>query len=130
MARGRGLARSPFPLTVNENGAFVVWSKERELFRSRAFPPALKLKSASLPKTLAESPLKTALVAGRARACVWFILRPVKVRDMIRLIEKDGWIFHSQKGGHRQYVHRVKKGRVTFPVNQGTTSLQEHCGAS
>lgn len=37
----------------------------------------------------------------------------MKVREVIRLIEEDGWRFHSQKGSHRQYVHPVKRGRVT-----------------
>ena len=32
---------------------------------------------------------------------------------MIRLIEEDGWRYHSQKGSHRQYKHAVKSGRVT-----------------
>jgi predicted RNA binding protein YcfA (HicA-like mRNA interferase family) len=38
----------------------------------------------------------------------------VKVRDVIRLIEEDGWRFHSQKGSHRQYTHPFKRGRVTI----------------
>ena len=37
----------------------------------------------------------------------------MKVRDVIRLIEEDGWRFHSQVGSHRQYVHPAKPGRVT-----------------
>ncbi|HET8636809.1 MAG TPA: type II toxin-antitoxin system HicA family toxin [Acidobacteriaceae bacterium] len=34
---------------------------------------------------------------------------------MIKLIEADGWRFHSQKGSHRQFTHPTKKGRVTIP---------------
>jgi predicted RNA binding protein YcfA (HicA-like mRNA interferase family) len=37
----------------------------------------------------------------------------MKVRDVIRLLEQDGWRFHSQRGSHRQFVHPVKRGRVT-----------------
>ncbi|MGA7234518.1 MAG: type II toxin-antitoxin system HicA family toxin [Bryobacteraceae bacterium] len=37
----------------------------------------------------------------------------MKVREVIRAIEEDGWRFHSQKGSHRQYVHPAKRGRVT-----------------
>jgi len=37
----------------------------------------------------------------------------MKVREVIRAIEKDGWRFHSQKGSHRQYKHPFKAGRVT-----------------
>jgi predicted RNA binding protein YcfA (HicA-like mRNA interferase family) len=37
----------------------------------------------------------------------------VKVRDVIRLIEHDGWIQVRQAGSHRQYHHPVKSGTVT-----------------
>jgi predicted RNA binding protein YcfA (HicA-like mRNA interferase family) len=37
----------------------------------------------------------------------------MKVREIIQLIERAGWQFHSQKGSHRQYVHPTKPGRVT-----------------
>jgi predicted RNA binding protein YcfA (HicA-like mRNA interferase family) len=43
----------------------------------------------------------------------------VKVRDVIRLIEQDGWRFHSQKGSHRQYKHATKSGRVTVAGKLG-----------
>jgi predicted RNA binding protein YcfA (HicA-like mRNA interferase family) len=37
----------------------------------------------------------------------------MKVRDVIRLIEAEGWTFHRQKGSHRQYKHPTKPGKVT-----------------
>ena len=37
----------------------------------------------------------------------------MKVRDVIRLIENDGWRLTRQRGSHRQYVHAVKPGTVT-----------------
>jgi predicted RNA binding protein YcfA (HicA-like mRNA interferase family) len=43
----------------------------------------------------------------------------MKVRDILRLIEDDGWRFHSQKGSHRQFVHPVNRGRVTIPGKLG-----------
>jgi len=39
----------------------------------------------------------------------------VKVRDVIKLIERDGWLFDRQKGSHRQYEHPTKPGVVTIP---------------
>jgi predicted RNA binding protein YcfA (HicA-like mRNA interferase family) len=39
----------------------------------------------------------------------------MKVRDIIKLIEEDGWYWVKTKGSHRQYKHTVKKGRVTVP---------------
>ena len=38
---------------------------------------------------------------------------PITVRDIIRLIEEDGWYLEATKGSHRQFKHRNKVGRVT-----------------
>jgi predicted RNA binding protein YcfA (HicA-like mRNA interferase family) len=39
----------------------------------------------------------------------------MKVREIIRRIEADGWYRIKAKGGHRQYKHAEKPGRVTVP---------------
>ena len=39
----------------------------------------------------------------------------MKVREIIKLIEADGWYRIKSKGGHRQFKHSVKAGRVTVP---------------
>ena len=38
----------------------------------------------------------------------------MKVKEIIRMIEEDGWYFERQKGSHRQYKHPSKKGTVTI----------------
>ena len=38
----------------------------------------------------------------------------MKVRDAIRIIERDGSRLVNQEGSHRQYKHFDKKGRVTI----------------
>jgi predicted RNA binding protein YcfA (HicA-like mRNA interferase family) len=38
----------------------------------------------------------------------------MKVRDIIRKIEADGWYPVAQRGSHRQYKHPSKPGRVTI----------------
>mgnify|MGYP005781558819 CR=1 FL=1 len=38
----------------------------------------------------------------------------MKVKDLIKLIEQDGWFQVAQKGSHRQFKHKVKTGRVTI----------------
>jgi predicted RNA binding protein YcfA (HicA-like mRNA interferase family) len=38
----------------------------------------------------------------------------MKVRDVIKLIEADGWYLVVTKGSHRQYKHSTKAGRVTI----------------
>jgi len=37
----------------------------------------------------------------------------VKIRDIIKMLEQDGWVLVAQKGSHRQYKHPTKPGRVT-----------------
>ncbi len=38
----------------------------------------------------------------------------MKVRDIIKLIEADGWKLVKTKGSHRQYKNPEKPGRVTI----------------
>jgi predicted RNA binding protein YcfA (HicA-like mRNA interferase family) len=38
----------------------------------------------------------------------------MKVRDIIKLIESDGWYLVATHGSHRQYKHPTKSGRVTI----------------
>ena len=37
----------------------------------------------------------------------------VKFRELIRLIEEDGWRLVAQRGSHSQYEHPTKPGKVT-----------------
>jgi predicted RNA binding protein YcfA (HicA-like mRNA interferase family) len=38
----------------------------------------------------------------------------MKVRDVIKLVEEDGWYQVDMRGDHRQYKHPTKRGRVTI----------------
>ncbi len=38
----------------------------------------------------------------------------MKVRDLIRLVENDGWVHIGTRGSHRQFKHPLKSGRVTI----------------
>lgn len=42
---------------------------------------------------------------------------PMKPREIEKLILADGWVFKSQVGSHRSYVHPIKPGKVTIPVH-------------
>jgi predicted RNA binding protein YcfA (HicA-like mRNA interferase family) len=50
----------------------------------------------------------------------------VKVKEIIKIIEADGWYFSRQTGSHRQFKHPEKKGTVTIAgkpsddLNKGT----------
>lgn len=39
----------------------------------------------------------------------------MKVRDVIKMIENDGWALARTRGDHRQYKHPNKSGKVTLP---------------
>jgi predicted RNA binding protein YcfA (HicA-like mRNA interferase family) len=43
----------------------------------------------------------------------------VKVREVIKLIERDGWRFERQRGSHRIYRHPTKPGTVTIAGGRG-----------
>ncbi len=37
----------------------------------------------------------------------------MKVSDVLRLLQKDGWYLAGAKGSHRQFKHVTKPGRAT-----------------
>jgi predicted RNA binding protein YcfA (HicA-like mRNA interferase family) len=39
----------------------------------------------------------------------------MKVKEIIKLVEEDGWYLARTKGSHRQYKHQIKMGLVTIP---------------
>lgn len=43
----------------------------------------------------------------------------MKVRDIIKTIEADGWYLVVTQGSHRQYKHPTKPGRVTVAGHPG-----------
>lgn len=43
----------------------------------------------------------------------------MKIRDIIKMLETDGWILVVTKGSHRQYKHPEKSGRVTVAGHPG-----------
>jgi predicted RNA binding protein YcfA (HicA-like mRNA interferase family) len=39
----------------------------------------------------------------------------MKVRDLVGMLEEDGWYLARTRGSHRQYKHPRKPGIVTVP---------------
>jgi predicted RNA binding protein YcfA (HicA-like mRNA interferase family) len=54
----------------------------------------------------------------------------MKTKDIIRLLKTDGWYEVESKGGHRQYKHAVKPGRVTVPFHGGSAELPKFVAES
>ena len=42
---------------------------------------------------------------------------PITPKDMEKLILADGWMFKSQEGSHKNYIHPTKPGKVTIPFH-------------
>ncbi len=43
----------------------------------------------------------------------------MKVRDVIKMIERDGWYLVRTRGSHLQFKHPEKPGLVTVPGKPG-----------
>jgi predicted RNA binding protein YcfA (HicA-like mRNA interferase family) len=43
----------------------------------------------------------------------------MKVREVIRLLQDDGWLQVRQRGSHRQFKHSTKPGLVTVAGHPG-----------
>ena len=54
----------------------------------------------------------------------------MKVKEVIRLIEKDGWYLARQKGSHMQFKHPVKKGLITVACHKMSDDIAKGTEAS
>jgi predicted RNA binding protein YcfA (HicA-like mRNA interferase family) len=43
----------------------------------------------------------------------------MKMHEVIKLLEADGWYLVTTKGSHWQYKHPIKSGRVTIAGHSG-----------
>ena len=48
-------------------------------------------------------------------------MKRYKVRQVLELLRKDGWIIKKWNGDHRQLKHPVKKGKVTVNGKESDT---------
>ena len=44
--------------------------------------------------------------------------------ELIKIVLADGWYEVSSNGGHRQYKHSSKRGRVTIPYHKGIMDMK------
>lgn len=44
---------------------------------------------------------------------------PMKVREVIRLLEQNGWIEMRSRGSHRHFKHPKQRCVITVPGNEG-----------
>ncbi|MFP5205120.1 MAG: type II toxin-antitoxin system HicA family toxin [Acidobacteriota bacterium] len=43
----------------------------------------------------------------------------MKVRDVIKMVEQEGWKYLYSTGSHRHFKHPEKPGKVTIPGHPG-----------
>jgi predicted RNA binding protein YcfA (HicA-like mRNA interferase family) len=48
----------------------------------------------------------------------------MKFRDLIKLVQADGWQLHHQTGSHRQFRHPIKRVQSRLPGNLARTCRQ------
>jgi predicted RNA binding protein YcfA (HicA-like mRNA interferase family) len=53
----------------------------------------------------------------------------VKVREVLRLLDEDGWGIVATRGSHRQLKHPTKPGRVTV-AGKGSDDLHPKTATS
>jgi predicted RNA binding protein YcfA (HicA-like mRNA interferase family) len=46
---------------------------------------------------------------------------PIKVGEMIELLEADGWLLKRTTGSHRHFMHPAKRGLVTVAGRPSAT---------
>jgi predicted RNA binding protein YcfA (HicA-like mRNA interferase family)/predicted RNase H-like HicB family nuclease len=50
----------------------------------------------------------------------------VKVRDVLKLLEREGWRLVATRGSHRQFKHGVRPGRVTVAGHPSDNIAPRH----
>ncbi len=55
---------------------------------------------------------------------------PLKVREIIKLIEHEGWCLHTARGSHRQFKHPTAAAKSQSPVSPATHCTRILSGAS
>lgn len=43
----------------------------------------------------------------------------MRVREIRKIIEADGWYMVKQVGSHMQFKHAIKPGKITIPNHSG-----------
>jgi predicted RNA binding protein YcfA (HicA-like mRNA interferase family) len=46
---------------------------------------------------------------------------PMKISEIIRLLERDGWVLKRMTGSHRHFTHPAKPGLVTVAGKPNAT---------
>jgi len=53
-------------------------------------------------------------------------MKRYKVKEILRMLKKDGWCLARYKGSHRQFKNKTKKGTVTVSGKPNKIIPQEN----
>ena len=53
--------------------------------------------------------------------------KSITSKELIKIIEKDGWFLVNVVGSHCQFKHNIKKGRVTIPHPKNDMNIRTYC---
>ena len=53
------------------------------------------------------------------------LMKRYKVKEVVKLLEADGWVLSYWTGDHRQFKHPEKPGKVTVKGKASDTLIQE-----
>lgn len=56
--------------------------------------------------------------------CIIIVRECMKVREMQKTLNQDGWFIVKQVGSHIQYKHPTKPGKVTLPNHAGDINIK------
>ena len=61
----------------------------------------------------------TRVISAQMTKAYHDLVMPMKVREVIRLLEKHGWVEMRSKGSHRHFKHPQQASVITVPGNEG-----------
>lgn len=48
----------------------------------------------------------------------------MKFKELERILINDGWSLKGVRGSHYQYIHPLKKGKITIPRHNGDLNIK------
>jgi len=49
--------------------------------------------------------------------------RNQSAKDVLKVLQKDGWFVEYQEGGHKQLAHPTKRGKITIPWHKNGSAI-------
>lgn len=64
-----------------------------------------------------------AMISDLYKMCIMRIIKKedgtMKFREVIKILEDNGWVQKAVRGSHYQYTHSGRPGKITVPCHRG-----------